>query len=334
MVGIELAQLFIVGMPRSGTTLLAALLNAHSRVSFAPETGYFSMVWKPVERAGGFLRWDVVERTLVKWFGRPTLKPLKLKQSGVIDDFHQAFDQGLLTHQYIMASILGSYAAKHQKPIWGEKTPDHFMYVPAIKTEFPEARIISIVRDPRDVHLSLSKVPWSHGNAFNHALQWREYQALSRRYAKMYGSSYAQIRFEDLIANPSASLKTLTGQIGLEFEPEMLNRYKDQDLFDPKLEPWKNRTNSTIDPTNQENWRGQLSLEDLGVFNRVCGRYLKQMGYALPGEAHFSTRSALHGLDRESVMWWARTLWRVQRNRDPWMDRPFLPPESDGPPRR
>jgi hypothetical protein len=208
------------------------------------------------------------------------------------------------------------------------------MYVPAIKTEFPEARIISIVRDPRDVHLSLSKVPWSHGNAFNHALQWREYQALSRRYAKMYGSSYTEIRFEDLIANPAAALKTLTGQISLEFEPEMLTRYQDQNLFDPKQEPWKNRTNSAIDPANQENWRGQLSPEELGVFNRVCGRYLKQMGYALPGEAHFSTRAALHGLDRESVMWWARTLWRVQRNRDPWVDRPLLPPESDGPSRR
>lgn len=330
---LELAPLFIVGMPRSGTTLLAALLSAHSKVAFAPETGYFNSVWKPIERAGGFVRWDTAERILSKWFHRPTMRPLNLKESGAITRFRAAWDDGRLSHRFILSSVLGGYARERKKVIWGEKTPDHFMYVPAIKQAFPDARIISIVRDPRDVHLSLAKVPWSHGNAFNHALQWREYQALSRRYAKMYGSSFTQLRFEDLIQNPARELEQLSTRIGLDFEPEMLERYRDQHLFDPKQEPWKKRTNMAIDPDNREKWREQLSTKDLDVFSRVCGRYLRQLDYAIPEQTTFSPRTMVHGLDRQSVMWWARTLWRIRRNRDPWVDQPLtdkdVPSQTD-----
>ncbi len=320
---ISLASLFIVGMPRSGTTLLAGLLSAHSRLAVAPETGYFNWVWKPIERAGGFLRWNLVEFHLKRWFQRPTLAPLKLAESGAMEMFHHAWDKGQLTHHLILESILGGYAANQGKEFWGEKSPEHFMYVPAIKSEFPDARIISIVRDPRDVHLSLAKVPWNRGNAFNHALQWREYQVMAKHYIKLYGSSFYQLRYEDLIQNPSLELERLMQHIGLKFEPKMLEQYHRQPLFDPSQEPWKNRARMPIDPENREKWRQGLKPDELGIFSRVCGRYLRQHGYELPDNISCSPRKLMTGLDRQSILWWARTRWRMRRNRDPWLDRPL-----------
>lgn len=318
--------IFVVGMPRSGTTLLAGLLSAHSKISIGPETDYFNMVWKPLEREKGFEQWDVVANYLSRWFQKPTMQPMNLPEEQLLSQFLKAWENQQLSHQVILSTVMAQYAESHRKSIWGEKTPNHFMYVPAIKKVFPEARIVSIVRDPRDVHLSLEKVPWSRGNAFNHAVQWREYQVIAERYQYLYGPSFRQVRFEDLIRDPAAVLRQLTQSLDLPFESDMLKRYQNETLFDPAKEPWKKQATMPIDPNNQGKWREKLAPDDLGIFSRVCGRYLKRLGYALPDGAKFVPSKAMSGLDHHSLAWWARTIWRVSRNRDPWVDQPIMPP--------
>ncbi len=319
----DTAPIFVVGMPRSGTTLLASLLSAHSAIAVGPETNYFSRVWKPLARGPGFRDWDVIEATMVQWFKKPTLQPMNLPRQQLLDTFRAAWERGKLTHRFILSHIMEQHAEKRGRAIWGEKTPEHFMYVPAIKRVFPDARIVAIIRDPRDVHLSLLEVPWNRGNAFNHAFQWRQYQVLSHRYKTFYKDDYLTTRFEDLITDPRSEMKRVAADLQLSFEDNMLVRYRQEPLFDPKQEPWKQRTTTAIDASNAYKWRTRMADEEIGIFSFVCGSYLKRHGYEVPGESRFHSKEALAGLDRRALLWWARTRWRVSRNRDPWTDQPI-----------
>lgn len=318
----EFAPVFVVGMPRSGTTLLASLLSAHSKLAIGPETAYFNEVWKPVERASGLSVWPPVEQAIRAWVAKPSVGLMQLPLPDLLARLQAHFDHGELTHARILGTVMETYAGLQGKPFWGEKTPGHFMYVPVIKREFPSAKIIHIVRDPRDIHLSLTKVPWKTGNALNHAVQWREYQSLGIRYQAQYGHAFQLVRYEDLIVDPAGVLKRLTEAIGLAFEPEMLVRYQAQALYDPKDEPWKQRVAGAIDPTNAGKWRKELAPGALGIFEALCGRDMRQLGYDPPPAARFSPAVAVAGLDVAALVWWGRILWRIQRGRDPWLGRP------------
>lgn len=314
--------IFVVGMPRSGTTLLASLLNAHSEVAISPETDYFSFVWKPLARSGGWSAWPVVAAHLQRFFEQRTVRLMELPESELMDQFHELWTAGALSHTLMLSSMLAWYAERSGKVIWGEKTPDHFMYVPAIKSLVPNAHIVSIVRDPRDIHLSLDRVPWSRGNALNHAIQWRGYRSMAQHFAELYDKTFVEVRYEDLIGNPQGTLEQLCQRLELAFEPEMLDLYQNSRLFDPNDEPWKVRAASAIDPNNREKWRGTMSSEDLAVFTRVCGKYLTRWGYDAPHET-LKPSHVLHNLEWRPLMWWMRTNWRVKHGRDPWLGSPL-----------
>ncbi|NMP22461.1 sulfotransferase [Sulfobacillus harzensis] len=313
------SPIFVTGMPRSGTTLLASLLNAHSQVAITPETDYFNRVWKPLARRGGLQNWPFVEEVLQSFFSKPSVKLMELPEEDLIARFHEKWQQGILTHADMLSEMLSLYARRRQKAVWGEKTPDHFMYVPVIKQVFPASRVVVIVRDPRDVHLSLEKLPWSRGNSLNHALQWRGYQSLARAYCLKYGFEFVQIRYEDLIADPEATLRYLCEKLELPFEPEMLNRYGQELLFDPNREPWKLGAARTIDPNNRNKWRQRMPAAEVALFSKICGKYLRKLHYDAPDPAPTMPGPIFPGLEWRSVIWWMRTNWRVKHGREPWM---------------
>jgi LPS sulfotransferase NodH len=321
--GSEMPPIFVVGMPRSGTTLLASLLSAHSRIAIGPETAYFDLVWKPIERDDGVTAWPAVERHLKEFLQKPSVALMQLPESQLFEEFEAATRTGHLSHRLMLSRMMEIYAAAQNKPRWGEKTPGHFMYLSAIKEAFPEAMVVYIVRDPRDIHLSLGNVDWSEGNSFNHALQWREYQAISKRYQSRYGSTFIQVRYEDLISDPRAVLERLCLALDEVFEPEMLERYQGQRLFDPKDEPWKTKVASPIDASNAGKWRSQLPQDEWGIFSRLCGAEMQTLNYECPLRAPFVLKKAWQGLDMHAVLWWARIVWRISHNRDPWLGRPL-----------
>lgn len=326
----KLHPVFVVGMPRSGTTLLASLLNAHSHIAIGPETDYFTMVWKPLERSSGLKLWPEVDQVLSRFFGLHFIQFTHLPYEQFRISLKKAFSEGSLSHQTILSLILSTYAEGHNKPVWGEKTPDHFMYVPVIKSLFPSAKILAIVRDPRDVHLSLLHVPWNAGNAFNHALQWRQYQWAASYYHKLYRDDFHQIRFEDLVQNPADTMNSVCQWLHWPFEPAMLERYRAEQLFDPIREPWKHRAATPIDSRNMEKWRTQMPHRDVNLFSWLDAKYLKQLDYAMPeGRSGFPLQPGIFdGLDKRAVGWWFRTRWRLHRDREPWLGRKLAQPSG------
>ena len=158
--------IFVVGVQRSGTTLLAAMLAAHSKLSCGPETHFFRWLdTVDVSELCATETWPEPARAFIGSIDH--VGPTAEARVSLIDNYRidaADVDRYLRARPASVASILGSVVEQHMtaqgKRRWVEKTPDHLRHVQAIRQHFPDALIVRVVRDPRDVALSLMKVPW------------------------------------------------------------------------------------------------------------------------------------------------------------------------------
>ena len=271
---------FVVGMPRSGTTLLSRLLGAHPGLVMAPETHYFTRCWTGVPVA------DTADalRMLDRLFQQPGVQDMALtpeEKARVRDHVQSAPDP---THGDVLRALLDTYAARSGAPAWGEKTPDHLRFVPEMTRQFPEAVVVAIVRDPRDVCLSLQSMPWSRATLPEQAWTWRTYARLVEQYRHDYEGRFYALRYEDLIAEPKASLRDVCAFLGTSFQSVMLGE-QEEDMtqpFDAEREPWKAKSTRPIDASNREKWRTQMPEAERVIVERIAGRWLAANGYARP----------------------------------------------------
>ncbi|HID53935.1 MAG TPA: hypothetical protein EYP41_18095 [Anaerolineae bacterium] len=274
--------IFIVGAPRSGTTLLAAALATHSRISCGPETHFFRRLSerKPDE-------------LLADWPNRAADFICSIKHSGFT-----GHESKLLIEKYdlqpeeiaaflagkapavpnILASVTGQHMIHMGKQRWAEKTPDHLAHVTLIRHYFPDAPIIRIIRDPRDMALSLTRVPWGAGSFFEGLLFWRRADQISRDFFATDENSFT-LRFEDLLSAPRETLQQLCRFIGEEFEAGMLDTSQTGKQVNSRGVPWKAKVSQPFDPGRIGVWRQEISQADNQLAEAVLGDRLAEYGY-------------------------------------------------------
>src|SRR5216683_1842142 len=162
--------IFIVGAPRSGTTLLRNMLNRHPAIAICHETAFQHFVYRR-SRAFGSLSDMRNRRLLVKEY----LSTWRVQASQM--DL-QVLGETLLregtSYAAFFSSLLRFYAQTHGKRRCGEKTPQHALFTKTLCEWYPDARIIHLVRDPRDVVASLLRMPWASSSVLTNAYQWRQ----------------------------------------------------------------------------------------------------------------------------------------------------------------
>lgn len=157
--------IFIVGILRSGTTLLAAMLGSHSRIDCGPETHFFRYLAMFSEK-------NLVSRKSWPIEAVDFISSLKLNGEKVHKHFGLSISQIELFLKYqnpSVATMLESLTQLHAKQAgksrWVEKTPNHMLHLCAIRKHYPLSPIIRIIRDPRDAALSITKLPWASKSA-------------------------------------------------------------------------------------------------------------------------------------------------------------------------
>src|SRR5579863_7571081 len=145
------SPIFIVGMSRSGTTLLSRMLDAHSQIAIFPETWMYVVL----DRLGCLEEitdsWQAALFFNEVW---QNLKGYRDPGASVLARFASK-ELGYLGPTAKVLERLGrAYAKERNARIWGEKTPAHALWLPQIRALFPQARILFMVRDPRDVLVS------------------------------------------------------------------------------------------------------------------------------------------------------------------------------------
>ncbi|HKR62411.1 MAG TPA: sulfotransferase [Thermoanaerobaculia bacterium] len=257
---------FVVGFPRSGTTLLSVLLDRHSRLCVTPETAFFDEV-APQLRANDDARLGIVLR---KWRRLPELR---LDAEHVIAQLPRPW-----TPSDVLRAILDLYAEAHAKPRCGEKTPQHLNHADTILRHFDDAKILCLVRDGRDAVLSLRAMPWFRGSLAATAKMWKESVRIAEEHARKQSNRFTIVRYEDLIASPHEHLALTMHFIGESFEPRQLDTSVASDVVLPRSMEWKGRALGPITADAQSR-RESARAEDVAYLDRVLHDDLQRLGY-------------------------------------------------------
>ncbi len=319
--------IFIVGVQRSGTTLLSAMLAAHSRLSCGPETHFFERLsLANIQCVTDTERWpncafEFIKSITFTNYTNPGAERISIfEKYNLIED--QVFDY-LSTQQPGIAPILNAIITPYMKSLgksrWVEKTPDHIKHLDLIREHFPFSPIIRIMRDPRDVALSLMKVPWGTKTFFEAIEYWKYLDDLSYKFFENDELSYT-LRFEDLVIEPESELKKLCQFICEDFEYSMLNTSTTGKQVNSQSVPWKKKVEQPIDKNRAYNWKSQLESGMNGYAEAVIGDRLLHYGYPVEeifpifGEIYPPT-SHLHlfetkimGLASEGVRFWKKEI--------------------------
>lgn len=282
----------IVGSPRSGTTLLRFMLDAHPDLAIPPETS-FLMLGPKLKGRGDKLR-EKFFRAIVNYPAPiPSWPDFEVTQEAFRDALMQInpFDisEGFRAFYRLYAARLG-------KPRWGDKTPLYCLHLNTVRRVLPEARFIHIIRDGRDAALSLRRMWFSPGRDIEtQAAYWRKC-VLAARQAGVGRPDYMEIRYEDLILNTRAALEHVCAHSGLSYDDAMLSYYtrtptrlrEHKGRMRPDGTPLltqeqrlrqQERTTKPLDPACVFGWKQSMSAEEIRRFQRVAGDLLKELGY-------------------------------------------------------
>jgi Sulfotransferase family len=249
-----LSRVFLVGCPRSGTTLLQALLGAHKDIASFPE----SHIFIKGRRLPARLVPGLVARKNLKRFARTvevdtlyTRRRLALRQQ---------------TYQLDLVCLLDELTRKHQKRLWIEKTPNHVLSIPEIRRLVPSSRFIHLIRDGRAVVASLYEVtrthasPWGGSYSIERCIaEWNHAIAASSA-AMDTGNDGIVIDYKMLATDPALELQTLCKFLSLSYEPQILTAYSNvPSSIVNSEEEWKNRVSGPIHDTGLQKYHQLFS---------------------------------------------------------------------------
>ena len=238
-------RVFIVGCPRSGTTLLQSLLAANSHIVSFPETHFYEKLF------GGHLRSLLgIPSRLVKTHWKNVLEEIGHPEMGSFLPKHSFF-----IRQYSRAflQILDILTRNQGKQVWLEKTPGHLHVIDEIERYVPHPRFIHILRNGGDNIASLfdagKRYPkfWSgEFGTLDQCLQsWVADIRISLKYAEC--ENHRMIKYERLADHPKMVLEMLCAFIGVPFEAEMVTNYaRSADKLILEMEPWKSSVKEPI----------------------------------------------------------------------------------------
>lgn len=282
----------IIGSPRSGTTLLRLMLDSHPELAVPPETGFLKLGLK-ISGTGDKLR-ERFFRAIVNYpKDAPSWPDFEIPQ----EEFRAALARiAPFTVSEGFRAFYRMYAARFGKPRWGDKTPHYCFELDTIRRLLPEARFVHVIRDGRDVALSLREMWFSPGRAVEaQALHWLECVRTARR-AGLGHPDYVEVRYEDLVLDPRQTLTRVCAHVGLPFDDHMMSYYR---RAPARLQEHKGRsrpdgtplltqeqrfrqqvlTTRPPDPDRVFNWKRTMDAEEVRRFGDVAGSLLMELGY-------------------------------------------------------
>ncbi len=273
--------MFIVGCPRSGTTLLQLMLHAHPRIAIPPETRILVHAYNRRRRFGD-LTVPSNRRRLAEWIAtRPR------RQFGDLGLDTEAFVERVVAGPGTLGSVIGviyqMYAERHGKERWGDKRPPYIRHIDAITRVFPDAQFIHLIRDPRDCVASLKEMPWFNGGVPEAVHRWAEAIDLGRRAARrLRPDAYVELRYEDLTTDPRATLERLCAFLGERFDEAMLEPSQVADVV-PGHKHWHRNVRREVMSGRAGSWVSRLEPWEAGLCEAMLGKRMAGHGYEPSG---------------------------------------------------
>lgn len=299
---------FIVGVPRSGTTLLRLMLDSHPEMAIPAETHFLPRLIRRMEEgdrrlrllrrsgpgrnlrgrhaeAGRRIAWELItsHRRWPDW---------RLDADRLRARFEDIEPFGVAEAARAFYELCAESAAK---PRWGDKSPSYRRRMRRIQAVLPEARFVHIVRDGRDVALSLMEVPWGPRTVTEAAQTWAADIRRARRQATRL-RHYMELRYEDLVAEPDVWLHRVSEFVELPWDERMLDYHgRAEERIGEFARDFAMRGGVTMSAEERarqhrftsrppsaartERWRTEMSLAEKTAFEGTVGGLLEELGY-------------------------------------------------------
>jgi sulfotransferase family protein len=272
---IEEDPFFVVGCPRSGTTLVRSMLREHPRLVIPPEAPWLTEL---APRRGA---WSRERRTKVldQILGHPRYRdwslPAKTVRAAVEEQQPSSYSE-------LVRVLFAVYALREAKPRWGDKTPENVLQVDLLARLFPAAVFIHVIRDGREVAASLADQPWTTDGLVGKAYFWCDCVTAGRRAGRRLGSArYCEVRLEDLVADPEHVLARVCAAIGESYTPRMLeypSRGAEMDRR-PEFLRWSHRHLAKPPTAGLRDWEEGVPADERAAVRRICRPLLTELGY-------------------------------------------------------
>jgi len=276
--------LFIVGCPRSGTTLLRRVVNAHPWIAIPNRETH----WIPefFEKRYGLTRDGMVTGELIPLLlDDPRFARLGFSQ----EQLRTLIEGEPVSYSVFVTKLFDLYGQAAGKPLVGDKTPGYVRRINTLHVLWPAARFVHLIRDGRDVFLSLrdwSKVEkilgtlstWRVDLVSTAALKWEFDVRVGQEAGGRLGPElYYEIRYEALVARPEEECKALCAFLGVPYDGGMLRFHEGR----TRAAPGRDSKHAWLPITpGLRDWRIQMPAEDVERLESAAGQLLDELGYA------------------------------------------------------
>ena len=277
----DVSPVFVVGHARSGTTLLQMILNNHSNIAIYGEVHFFN----PISDLKNLVPNLDSDKNIDDFFQLLT----KIRTVHYLPDYEGFFDKVKIklkkdktaNYETFYKYLLEEYGEVENATRWGDKTTMNVRYLAELLQIFPQAKIIHIIRNPKDVIASKIRVPWSPNSIIINAFKWKIDILYGRKFAADHKDSYTEIRYEDLVSSPQSEIKRLLNFIDEPFEDAILNFYQKSQEY-VRNEPWKEGVTSPINPKSVGKGDKELSKNQISLIEKIIGKtWFERFNYQL-----------------------------------------------------
>jgi hypothetical protein len=250
------------------------MLNRHPAIAVCRETDFYHFIYRRRWSFGNLSDIGNRKRLVKEYLATQRIQRMQLD----LHALEKVLLQEAVTYPALFLSILRLYAQAHGKRRCGEKTPQHAMFTETLCDWYPGARIIHIVRDPRDVVASLLRLPSAPNSVIGAASLWLRRNRAALRSQRR--SQYLLVRYEQLAAQPEEELRRVCVFVGEEYSAAML-----EPNWDPTADrPWFQRAEQPVSTQRVGVWRKELSDDEIALVERMAGTYMRRFAYEPVGK--------------------------------------------------
>ncbi|MEV4703382.1 sulfotransferase [Actinoplanes sp. NPDC049316] len=273
---------FVVGCPRSGTTMLQLMLHAHPRIAVPPETRFVLEAYRRRRDFGDLTR-EAARRRLAHWItGREQTRFADLGLDA--EETIHRITTGPGTLGAAFATVFQAYAGRFGKARWGDKRPAYLQNLDAILRLFPDAQIINVIRDGRACVASLKEMTWHKEDVPGTIAAWaRAIDEAGRAARRLPPAQWHSLRYEDLVADPTRELTGICAFLAEDYDPAMTRPSEVADVAVPAFKTWHEHTHEPVTTQRVESWRTRLTKEEIALCETALGSRLRACGYQITG---------------------------------------------------
>jgi len=271
------APIFVVGCPRSGTTLLYhMLLSSGAFANYRAETHVFNML---VPRFGNRARLPARTRLIDAWLKTDYFRATGLKAN----ELRECLIRDCRSGGDFLRIVMEAIAERQGVDRWSECTPEHILYLSKIKRDIPGAKVIHIIRDGRDVAVSLEKQGWIRPLAWDKTnsllvagLYWQYVVQEGRRLGRSIAPDYLEVQFERLLADPREELSSVSEFIEQSLDYDQIVRMGVGSVSRPNSSFPLPDGNFSFKPVGR--WK-ERPKSDIAKLEKLIGTLLNALGY-------------------------------------------------------